>query len=100
MQMTDPYSYFSRFGVDERVLRETLSRALGQGGDAADVFLQHRVVHRLALEDGEVNRAFTAVELGAGVRVVKGDQTGYAYTEDLTLEALKRAADTAAVVAS
>ena len=44
------------------------------------------------LEDGPVNRAFTSVELGVGVRVVKGDQTGYGYTEDLTLEGVKLAA--------
>ncbi len=91
--------YFSRFGIDEKMIRETLAKAMAKGGDHADVFIQHRVGHTMALEDGEVNRAFAWVELGAGVRVVKGDQTGYGYTEDLTLESLRNAAATAAAIA-
>ena len=91
--------YFARFGVTERMIRETLSAALSRGGDFADVFFQHRVSGNLGLEDGAVNRAYTSVELGVGVRAIKGDQTGYAYTEDLTLEALVGAAKTAAAIA-
>lgn len=91
--------YFTRFGIDERLLRETLAVALSRGGDYADVFCQHKVSHTMALEDGEVNRAYASADLGVGVRVVKGDQTGYAYTEDLTLEALRIAAATAAAIA-
>ncbi len=91
--------YFTRFGVDERMIRETLTAALSSGGDRADVFFQHKIRNSLGLEDGEVNRAYGSVSLGAGVRVVKGDQQGYAFTEELTLESLTRAARTAAAVA-
>jgi TldD protein len=92
-------SYFSRFGITEALLREVLAAALSRGGDFADVYVQHRVSNDLALEDGAVNRAFGTVELGAGVRVVKGDQTGYGYTEDLSLAALRDCARTAAAIA-
>ena len=101
-QATGPVSgirHFARFGVDERMIRETLGEALATGGDWADVYFQHRVGSSLVLEDGSVNRALGSVELGVGVRVVKGDQTGYGYTEELTLDALKRAAATAASIA-
>jgi len=91
--------YFGRFGVDERMIRETLAEALSSGGDFADLFFQHRVNNDFRLEDGEVNRAFAVVELGVGVRVVRGDQTGYGFTEDLTREGLKLAAQTAAAIA-
>ncbi len=91
--------YFSRFGVDEAMIRAALSAALAKGGDHADVFFQHKVSRTMALEDGEVNRAFAWVELGVGVRVVKGDQTGYGYTEELTLDAVTSAAATAAAIA-
>jgi TldD protein len=90
---------FDRFGVTERHLRETLSAALSRGGDFADLFFQHRVSTDLGLEDGAVNRAWASVELGVGVRVVKGDQTGYGYTEDLSLPALLACARTAAAIA-
>ncbi len=92
-------SYFSRFGVDENLVKAALAVAMAKGGDRADIFFQHKVSRTMALEDGEVNRAFASVELGVGVRVVKGDQTGYGYTEELTLDALKNAAATAAAIA-
>src|SRR5512144_85142 len=92
-------SYFARFGVTEAMIAEALGAALSRGGDHADVFFQHRVSNDLALEDGAVNRAFTTVELGVGVRVVKGDQTGYGYSEDLSPAALKACAQTAAAIA-
>lgn len=91
--------YFAQFGVDERMLKDTLAAALSKGGDYTDVFVQHRVNRNMSLEDGEVNRARLSTELGAGVRVVKGDQTGYAYTEELTVEALRNAALVAAAIA-
>jgi TldD protein len=91
--------WFERFGVTERTLREALAAALSRGGDFADLFFQHRVETDLALEDGAVNRGFSSVELGVGVRVVKGDQTGYGYTEDLSLPAILAAARTAATIA-
>ena len=91
--------WFGRFGVTERTLREALAAAMSRGGDFADLFFQHRVETDLALEDGAVNRGFASVELGVGVRVVRGGQTGYGYTEDLSLPAILAAARTAAAIA-
>ncbi|MGC4000518.1 MAG: metallopeptidase TldD-related protein [Anaeromyxobacter sp.] len=91
--------YFARFGVTEAMIAQTLSAALSRGGEHADVYFQHRVGSDLGLEDGAVNRAYASVELGVGVRVVKGDQTGYGYTEDLSLPALLECARTAAAIA-
>jgi TldD protein len=91
--------YFGRFGVDERMIREALGEALSRGGEYADLFFQHKVSNSYVLEDGAVNRAGTSVELGVGVRVVKGDQTGYGFTEDLTRHGVNLAARTAAAIA-
>ncbi|HYC62529.1 MAG TPA: metallopeptidase TldD-related protein [Thermoanaerobaculia bacterium] len=96
---TNGVGYFARFGVTEQLIRSTLSSALSKGGDYADVFFQHRVSNNLSLEDGIVNRATANVALGVGVRVLKGDQTGYGFTEDITPDGLKRAALTAAAIA-
>jgi TldD protein len=97
--VTQGIGYFSRFGVTEPLIGEVIAAALSRGGEYADVFLQHRVSNDLGLEDGAVNRAYATVELGAGVRVVKGDQTGYGFTEDLSLAALRECARTAAAIA-
>jgi TldD protein len=94
-----PGASFERFGVPRELLGKVLGRGLSRGGDFAEVFLQHKVTHTLGLEDGAVDRAFTEVSLGAGLRVLKGDATGYAFTEDLSEAALLQAAGTAAAVA-
>ena len=91
--------YFSRFGVTETMLLQVLAQALSKGGDHAEIFIQHKISHSMTLEDGAVNRAYASADLGAGVRVIKGDQTGYAFTEDLTLDSLKSAANVAAAIA-
>ncbi len=91
---------FAHFGIDEAVVDQVMARALARGGDFADLFFQHAVGTWIGLEDGAVNRAYGQVDLGVGIRVVVGDQTGYAFTEDLSLEAMRAAADTAAGIAS
>ena len=91
--------HFAAFGVTGRLIADTLAAALSRGGDYADVFFQHRIASSLGLEDGAVNRAYGSVQLGVGVRVVKGDQTGYGFTEDLDPEALRECARTAAAIA-
>ena len=91
--------YFSAFGIDEKMLSSLLNEAMSKGGTYADLFFQHTVTNFLGLQDGEVNRAYSEVGLGCGVRVLKGDQTGFAFTEDLSPAALINAARTAAAVA-
>ncbi len=77
-----------------------LHAAVSRGGDFAEVYFQHKVSDQIGYEDGQVNRAHARVDLGAGIRVLNGEQTGYAYTEELTPEALISAAQTAAFIAS
>src|SRR5512137_414590 len=91
---------FEKFGLDRDLIRRALSEALRNGGDFADLFAQHSTGSSLGLEDGAVNRAAMSVDLGAGIRVVVGDQTGYAFTEELTAEALLEAARIAASIAA
>jgi len=96
---TSSGGYFRSFGVDDQIIGKVLNSAMGKGGQYADLFFQHKVTSYLGLEDGEVNQAYSNIKLGCGVRVLKGDQTGFAFTEDLSEEALNSAAMTAAVIA-
>jgi TldD protein len=52
------------------------------------------------LEDGIVSNANSGIQQGVGLRVVIGDQTGYAFTEDMTLPSMLAAARTASAIAS
>ncbi|MGM0669815.1 MAG: TldD/PmbA family protein [Gemmatimonadota bacterium] len=85
--------------VDPRILNDTIQRALSQGGDFADVYVEHRVARSILMEESRFKSAEFGVSQGAGVRVVAGDKTGYAYTEEITEEALLRAADVASYIA-
>ncbi|MBI4467176.1 MAG: metalloprotease TldD [Acidobacteria bacterium] len=87
-------------GLDSRQLGRVLSEALGGGGDFADVYLEYRQSSSLHLEESLLKESSEAVALGAGVRVVAGEQTGYAYTNELSLEKLLECARTAASIAA
>ncbi len=95
-----PVIHFDQFGVSAEAIRAVLTAALGRGADDADLYFEHAESTSVALSDGKVNRASTHVDLGAGVRVVVGDQVGYAYTEDLSRDAMVQAARLAAEIAA
>jgi TldD protein len=88
------------FDVSETQVRQVLARALQSGGDFCDLFFQRGQVNKLELEDGAVNLAQSKNLLGLGVRVVRGVETGYAYSESLDLRSMLDAAAVAASVAS
>ena len=93
--------YFEReFGMTEALYRKILSEALAKGGDFADLFFEHNIQNWLMLEDGKVNRAYSQVSLGVGIRTVKGDQVGYGFTQQLDEKPMLLAAATAATIAS
>jgi TldD protein len=85
--------------LEPAILTRVLSRALRRGGDFADVFFENRLTQMFRLQDGVIHEASTHVVRGAGVRVVVGQQAGYAYSDDLEEAALLRAADAAALIA-
>jgi TldD protein len=93
-------SAMQHFGITHADVRKTLTAALEKGGDYADLFFEHTFTNSVALQDGAVNRSNSNIDFGMGVRVLSGDQTGYAYIENITLEEMLKAARTAARIAS
>ncbi len=97
----NPYNfYFQRFGIDEDMIRKVMAEALHYGGDYCDLFFQNELSNSIRLQDNIVNSASTNVTLGVGIRVLNGNQTGYSFTEDISLASMKAAARTAAGIAS
>jgi TldD protein len=70
-----------------------------KGADYADLYFEHTLENYSSLEDGKVNSAYSNIGFGVGIRVLKGDQTGYAYSENITPDAMLKAARTAANIA-
>src|SRR5215208_13180 len=91
--------FADRFGIDAKVMNDILAMALSQGGDYADLYFEHRRSSSIFFEEEAVKNAGAGVIQGVGIRVVQGDSTGYAYTEELAPEAMRRAAETAAKIA-
>lgn len=93
--------YFqSEFGITDACCEKVLAQALSKGGDFADLYFEYTVNNYLVLEDGKVNSAYAIIDLGVGIRTVNGDQTGYAFTQELTENSMLEAAGTAATIAS
>ncbi len=92
----DALSFFNdRYAIDPSIMASLLATALAHGGDFAELYFEHRANSAIAWEDQRVKSASRNVLQGVGIRVVKGDAIGYAYTELLDLEAMRRAAEVA-----
>jgi TldD protein len=92
--------FSSRYNIDAAAMSSLLSIALSRGGDFAELFFEHRTNGAIQWEDQRVKSASRNVSQGVGIRVVKGDAIGYAYTESLDMEAMRRAAETASRIAT
>jgi TldD protein len=93
-------SFFAaRFGLTERDLESYLSEALSSGGEYADVYFEYLATTSIGLDEGIVKNAAEGVTLGVGVRVIAGERTGYAYSDDLSPEKIRKAARVAARIA-
>src|ERR1700689_1922880 len=92
--------FFEQYGVTEHDLERYLSAALSAGGDYADLYFEYLSSTSLMVDESMVKSASQGISAGCGVRVVSGERTGYAYTDDLAADRLLRAARTAALIAN
>src|SRR5438094_9914187 len=92
--------FFEKFGITERLLERCLSEALSAGGDYADLYFESVTSTSLGIDESIVKTASQGISVGCGIRVLSGERTGYAYTDDLSAARLLHAARTAALIAS
>lgn len=76
-----------------------LAAALSRNASYSDLFFEHSVENMITMEEGIVKESVKSVSLGLGIRAVKGESTGYAFTEDLSYEKMRTSALTAAAIA-
>jgi TldD protein len=95
-----PFAAGGASAIDAALAERLLAVALARGGEYADLFFEYRAAGALVFDEGILKSASRGVSIGLGVRVLKGDATGYAYVERLDWDAMKRAAETAAQIAS
>ena len=86
--------------IEESVLQRTLQTALARTAATSPRCSPRTVaVRRRALDDGKVEELVSGRERGAGIRVVRGETTGFAHTADLSRAGLAAAAEAAAAAA-
>lgn len=78
--------------------RESLGSLMGRSVDFGDLYFQHSRFESFALEDGQVKEGVHTVEQGVGARALAGETTGFAYSEELSMTALKDAATAARAI--
>lgn len=88
------------FGLTKEEIEKILETALSKGGDFADLFFEHRISNSVTLSEDIIKNSSQNIMLGVGIRVMNGEQTGYAYTNIMTPEKIKEAALVAASASS
>ncbi len=99
MSFSDSF-FAAKFGISRRDLENYLAEALSRGGDYADLYFEYLATSSISIDESIVKSATQGVSLGVGVRVISGERTGYAYSDDLSPEKIKHAAQVAALIAA
>ena len=92
--------FFDRYPLTQVDLGRFLAAALSEGGNYADLYFEHTTTSSILVDESLVKSASEGISMGCGVRVVAGEQTGYAYTDDLAPEKILKVAKIAARIAS
>jgi TldD protein len=92
--------FIEKLGLSERLMERCLGEALSAGGDYADLYFEAVTSTSLGIDEGLIKTASQGISVGCGIRVVSGERTGFAFTDDLSSERLLKAARTAALIAS
>lgn len=87
------------FKVDIDMLHRLIAIAMSRGGDYADLFFEYSSLDEMQLRDRKVASVGQHIDYGVGIRVLKGEQTGYAYAESTEWDKMAKAAATAAAIA-
>jgi TldD protein len=98
--MIEPHKFFTeKFNISDSDLENLLNISMSKGGDYADLYLEYTVVNSLNLEEQIIKSANRSVRQGVGVRVISGERTGYAFCDEIAVDAIGKAALTAAHIA-
>ena len=84
MSYLAPFAPGGEASIDAVTCERLLSIALSKGGDYADLFFEYSRGAGFAYDEGILKSASRSVSLGLGVRVQKGEATGFAFVQELT----------------
>ncbi|MBF0328513.1 MAG: TldD/PmbA family protein [Nitrospirae bacterium] len=86
--------------IDDFLLEKLMKKALKQGGDYADIFVERRVTSAVQLDDNRVEKVTGGTDSGIGIRLIYNGKTAYAYSNDFSEQLLFELADTVSKIAA
>jgi TldD protein len=87
-------------GLDVPATQGVFGTILAHKADEADLYFQYNRAEGWTLEEGQVKNASFSIDQGVGVRVVSGEKTAFAYSDDITVDALDAAARVTRAIAA
>ena len=87
------------YGLDAGGLTQVFGRILAHQVDFADLYFQYSRSESWSLEEGIVKSGSFNIDQGVGVRAVSGEKTAFAYSDDISLPALRSAAEATRAIA-
>ena len=79
------------YGLDRTHLGQVLGSIMTHQADDADLYFQYTRSEGWSLEEGQVKSGSFSIDQGVGVRVVAGEKTAFAYSDDISAGALASA---------
>ena len=93
-------AFEDHFNISLGDLQKILDISLSRGGDFSEIYLEYKIYNFINMEENIIKETAESISLGLGIRVLSGEKTGYGYTNDLSFAKIKKAALTAASIAS
>jgi TldD protein len=85
------YSYLRKRSdslLNKSLIEDTLTAALSTGGDFAEIFVEDRTNNGIVMIGGKVESTVSGRDYGVGIRIFKGFNSVYAYTNKSDRETL------------
>ncbi|QCB43541.1 metalloprotease TldD [Sphingomonas sp. PAMC26645] len=93
----DPRSFLYRDTLDPEQAQALTAKALGKADDG-ELYLQYRKAEAFGFDDGRLKTASYDTSSGFGLRAVSGEMTAFAHSNEMTPAAIRRAAETMALI--
>ncbi|RDI45819.1 TldD/PmbA family protein [Falsibacillus pallidus] len=78
--------------LNKALIEDVLSEALSTGGDFSEIFVEDRLTNTITMQSGKVEKSLSGRDYGIGIRIFKGLESYYAYTNDSSRDGLLQAA--------
>ena len=78
--------------LEKQQLQEILDVCVSTGGDFAEIFEEKKTTHSYGLLNGQVEQANSGIVYGIGMRIYHGTESVYAYSNDTSMDNLRKMA--------